>query len=150
MAEPDVLVRPIRPSDREAWQALWQAYLEFYDSEVSAEVYDTTFSRLTSDDPNEYRGLIAEVGGKPVGLAHYLWHRHCWRVENVVYLQDLFAAPKVRGQGVGRALIKAVYDAADSLGAGDVYWMTQDFNAEARKLYDRIGRVTPFIKYVRG
>ena len=102
MAEPDVLVRPIRPSDREAWQALWQAYLEFYDSEVSAEVYDTTFSRLTSDDPNEYRGLIAEVGGRPVGLAHYLSHRHCWRVENVVYLQDLFADPKVRGQGVGR------------------------------------------------
>ena len=150
MAVPDVLVRPIRTSDQEAWKALWRAYLEFYESEVSAEVYDTTFARLTSDDPNEYRGLIAEVDGKPVGLAHYLSHRHCWRVENVVYLQDLFADPKVRGQGVGRALIQGVYDAADALGAGDVYWMTQDFNTEARKLYDRIGRLTPFIKYVKG
>ncbi|GGE44839.1 GNAT family N-acetyltransferase [Actibacterium pelagium] len=150
MALPNLQVRPIAPSDKEAWHALWRAYLEFYESEVSPEVYETTFARLVSDDPNEYRGLIAEVDGKPVGLAHYLSHRHCWRVENVVYLQDLFADPKVRGQGVGRALIQGVYDDADALGAGDVYWMTQDFNTEARKLYDRIGRLTPFIKYVKG
>jgi hypothetical protein len=30
-----------------------------------------------------------------------------------------------------------------------VYWMTQDFNANARLLYDRIGSLTPFIKYSR-
>mgnify|MGYP002622223755 FL=1 len=55
----------------------------------------------------------------------------------------------MRGRGVGRALIQAVYDAADAAGAPSVYWLTQDFNAEARKLYDRIGVVTPFIKYAR-
>jgi len=27
--------------------------------------------------------------------------------------------------------------------------MTQDFNHQARLLYDRIGTVTPFIRYVR-
>jgi GNAT superfamily N-acetyltransferase len=51
---------------------------------------------------------------------------------------------------VGRALIEAVYAAADRKGSPAVYWLTQDFNASARKLYDRIGRVTPFIKYQRG
>jgi len=30
-----------------------------------------------------------------------------------------------------------------------VYWLTQDFNTEARHLYDRIGVLTSFIKYVR-
>jgi hypothetical protein len=30
-----------------------------------------------------------------------------------------------------------------------VYWMTQEFNTKARRLYDRIGKVTPFIKYSR-
>ncbi|MDD9921010.1 MAG: GNAT family N-acetyltransferase, partial [Boseongicola sp.] len=57
--------------------------------------------------------------------------------------------PDVRGQGIGRALIEAVYSAADDAGAPAVYWLTQDFNAEARKLYDRIGTLTPFIKYAR-
>jgi len=46
-------------------------------------------------------------------------------------------------------LIEAVYKAADDAGAPSVYWMTQEFNTNARKLYDRIGQLTPFIKYQR-
>ena len=70
-------------------------------------------------------------------------------MENVCYLQDLYATPESRGTGVGRALIEAVYAAADTAGAPSVYWLTQDFNETARKLYDRIGVKTPFIKYSR-
>ena len=50
---------------------------------------------------------------------------------------------------MGRKLIEAVYAAADAEGAPGVYWLTQDFNKTARQLYDRIGTVTPFIKYAR-
>lgn len=57
--------------------------------------------------------------------------------------------PEMRGAGVGRALIEAVYAAADAHHAGSVYWLTQEFNHTARKLYDRIGVQTPFIKYQR-
>ncbi len=70
-------------------------------------------------------------------------------MENTCYLQDLYADPDVRGRGVGRALIEAVYDAADAAGVPTVYWLTQDFNTTARRLYDRIGVKTPFIKYNR-
>ena len=50
---------------------------------------------------------------------------------------------------MGRALIDAVYEKADEEGCPAVYWMTQEFNETARKLYDRIGVLTPFIKYNR-
>ena len=106
--------------------------------------------RLLSDDPQEFHGALAEIDGKPVGLVHYLFHRHMWKVENVVYLQDLYADPSVRGKGVGAALIQHVYDIADENGCPSVYWLTQDFNQTARKLYDRIGTLTPFIRYNRG
>ena len=66
-----------------------------------------------------------------------------------VIFRDLYADPSVRGTGIGRKLIEAVYAAADADGCPSVYWMTQDFNAEARKLYDRIATLTPFIKYNR-
>ena len=142
-------VRPLTRDDQADWRRLWRAYLEFYETEVPEEVYATFFERLLGDDPQDFHGLIAEVDGKPVGLTHYLFHRHGWKIENVCYLQDLYADPDVRGKGVGRALIEAVYRAADAEGAPSVYWLTQDFNTEARKLYDRIGQVSPFIKYGR-
>jgi GNAT superfamily N-acetyltransferase len=143
------LVRPLRAADEPHWRSLWQAYLEFYETELPDEVYDTYFQRLLGDDPQDYNGFIAEIDGVPVGLTHYLFHRHGWQIENVCYLQDLYAAPEVRGRGVGRALMEAVFEAADAAGAPGVYWMTQDFNTNARRLYDRIGTVTPFIKYTR-
>ncbi|SMX22431.1 GNAT family N-acetyltransferase [Boseongicola aestuarii] len=142
-------VRPLTTHDKPEWTRLWRAYLAFYETELPQQVYDTTFGRLLGDDPHDFHGLIAEVDGKPVGLTHYLFHRHGWKIENTCYLQDLYADPEVRGQGVGRALIEAVYEAADAAGAPSVYWLTQDFNAEARKLYDRVGKLTPFIKYAR-
>lgn len=148
----DVTIRPIRAGDESEWRRLWTGYLEFYESEVSEEVYQTTFARLLKGNEgvdNEYRGFLAEIDGKPVGLVHFLFHRHCWKVENVCYLQDLYADPDVRGQGIGRALIEAVYKAADEAGSPDVYWMTQEFNKVGRRLYDRIGKLTPFIEYNR-
>lgn len=143
------VVRPLTAEDEPQWRRLWRAYLAFYETEVPDAVYASTFERLLGDDPQDFHGLIAEIDGKPVGLAHYLFHRHGWKIENVCYLQDLYAAPEVRGLGVGRALIEAVYKAADAAAAPGVYWLTQDFNATARRLYDRIGTVTPFIKYAR-
>ncbi|MGR3513742.1 MAG: GNAT family N-acetyltransferase [Paracoccaceae bacterium] len=143
------IVRPLTASDEPEWRRLWRAYLAFYETELSEDVYASTFARLMGDDPQDFHGLIAEVDGTPQGLTHYVFHRHGWKIENVCYLQDLYATPDVRGQGVGRALIEAVYDAADAAGAPGVYWLTQEFNETARRLYDRIGTVTPFIKYAR-
>lgn len=143
-------IRPLAPQDEAAWRVLWTGYLDFYETSVAEEVYRTTFARLLDPDPHEFHGRVAEVDGQLVGLVHYLFHRHCWRIENTCYLQDLFAAPEARGLGVGRKLIEAVYAEADAAGAPSVYWLTQDFNSTARQLYDRIGVLTPFIRYNRG
>ncbi|MEX2518671.1 MAG: GNAT family N-acetyltransferase [Paracoccaceae bacterium] len=144
-----LVIRKLQSSDHAEWRRLWTRYLEFYETSVSEEVYETYWARLLGDDPQDYHGLIAEHDGKPVGLTHFLFHRHGWRVENICYLQDLYVDPALRGTGAGRALIEAVYAAADEAGCPSVYWMTQDFNETARKLYDRIASETPFIKYQR-
>ena len=145
-----LVVRPLSLADRPQWDDLWAAYLSFYETSRPKEVFDTLFSRLLGNDPQDFNALVAEQNGTLVGLTHFLFHRHGWKVENVCYLQDLYADPSVRGQGIGRKLIEAVYAAADAIGAPSVYWLTQDTNTEARKLYDRIGTLSPFIKYDRG
>ena len=145
-----VTIRPLEPSDHAEWRRLWTDYLAFYETVLPEEVYASTWERLFDAGRYEPGGLIAEVEGKAVGLVHYILHRTCWAVGDNCYLQDLYADPQVRGTGVGRALIEAVYAKADQAGAANVYWMTQHFNDTARRLYDRIATLTPFIKYQRG
>lgn len=149
MSAPSLTIRPLEASDRPAWAEMWRDYLAFYETAVAEEVYRTTFARLLGGDPRDFSCLIAERDGRAVGLAHYLFHRHARKVEDVCYLQDLYARPETRGTGVGRALIEALYAKADAAGAPSVYWLTQEFNDIARRLYDRIGTCTPFIKYAR-
>ena len=144
-----VAVRPLAAGDRAEWGRLWKGYLAFYRTERPREHYDSYFARLLRHDPADMQGLIAEADGRPAGLAHYLLHPHGWQPEPTCYLQDLYADPEARGTGVGRALIEAVYAAADAHGARGVYWTTAHDNHEARRLYDRVGTLTPFIKYAR-
>lgn len=149
MTGPDLSLRPIAPGDAPAWRALWRDYLAFYETELPEEVYATSFARLCDANVTDYQGALAERGGEALGLVHYIYHRHGWQIAPICYLQDLFTAPAARGQGVARALISHVYDAADAAGAAGVYWTTQSHNTRARALYDKVGVETPFIKYVR-
>lgn len=143
------MIRPLRPEDEAEWRRLWTGYLAFYQTSLPEPVYLSTFTRLLGDDPQDFSALVAEVDGRLLGLTHYLFHRHAWKVENVCYLQDLHVDPEARGTGLGRSLIEAVYARADAAGSPAVYWLTQDFNTTARQLYDRVAKVTPFIRYIR-
>jgi GNAT superfamily N-acetyltransferase len=144
-----LVIRPVEAGDHDQWHALWTAYLAFYEATVADQVHASTWSRFFIDDRYEPNCFVAKQDGKLVGLVHFLQHRHNWRVENVIYLQDLYAVPESRGSGVGRALIEAVYAHGDAIGCQSVYWMTNENNETARKLYDHIAKLTPFVKYQR-
>lgn len=145
----DLKIRPITAEDRSEWDRMFTAYLTFYETSRPKEVFDSSFARLLSGAENEFKGLIALKDGQAIGFTHYLFHRHMWSLENTCYLQDLYVDPALRGTGAGRALIEAVHHEAREAGASGVYWMTQDFNTTARQLYDRVGQLTPFIRYVK-
>ena len=142
-----IIVRPLQESDHADWRRLWTAYLEFYETTVPEEVYRATWKRLFTAGEFEPKGFVALQDGKAVGLTHYLYHRSCWSLVDNCYLQDLFADPDARGKGVGAALIEAVKQEAAKIGVANVYWMTHETNATARKLYDCVARRTGFIEY---
>jgi GNAT superfamily N-acetyltransferase len=141
-------IRPLNPGDRPQWITLWQGYLRFYRQRLPDDVTDSTFARLV-DEKSQLHGIVAERAGNLVGFAHYLLHPSTWSLTQVCYLEDLFVDPTARGAGVGRALIKSVYAAADQAKASSVYWMTQEFNADGRALYDTLAHRTSFIRYER-
>jgi GNAT superfamily N-acetyltransferase len=148
----DLVVRDVVDTDLPQWLPLWEGYNAFYGREgptaLPAEITRTTWSRFL--DPREpMHALVAEEGGRLVGLAHYLFHRSTTAIAETCYLQDLFSDSTMRRRGVGAALIEAVSERAKRAGAARVYWHTHESNATARRLYDRVAERSGFIVYRR-
>lgn len=142
----NVTVRNLLAADHDAWLPLWQGYQQFYQVEIPPETTGVTWARIL--DPAEpVFGAVALAGVRAVGIVHWLFHRSSWNVGNYAYLQDLFVVPDHRGSGVGRRLIEHVFAAARIAGCSRVYWLTQETNADAMLLYDRIARRSGFVEY---
>jgi GNAT superfamily N-acetyltransferase len=139
-------VRPLAERDRPVWEELWAIYLDFYGEELSAEVTDTTWHRVLHRERG-LGGLVACIDGEVVGLAHHVIHPHTWGTGDVCYLEDLVVHPDHRGRGVGRRLIEALTLRARELGCASVYWITQEDNEVARRLYDRVATRSPYVRY---
>lgn len=141
-----VSTRLVQPSDRPRWSSLWDGYLEFYETVLSAVQTELTWQRLLDPDFG-INGIVAEMDGDVVGLAHYSFTHSTWARNRDLYLEDLFVAPSVRGKGVGRELILALSEIAKDEGSRRVYWETHRDNHTARRLYDAVGTLSEFVKY---
>jgi GNAT superfamily N-acetyltransferase len=148
MPSASLRVRQLRAADRGRWNVLWAGYLAFYKEALPAHVTEVLWKRLM--DPAEQPfSFVAVDGEQIVGFVHYHYHLSTWSVSGYCYLEDLFVDPALRGKGAGRALIEAVYRAADERGAERVYWLTQESNSPARALYDKVATLSPFVQYRR-
>ena len=145
-----LVIRPVALTDYDQWLPLWDGYNEFYgrsgDTALDPEITRVTWQRFF-DAYEPVHALIAEQHGQLLGLTHYLFHRSTTAIGPNCYLQDLFTSRAARGKGVGRALIEAVYERARSAGCPRVYWQTQQSNATARLLYDKVADNSGFIVY---
>jgi GNAT superfamily N-acetyltransferase len=143
-------IRPITNTDYEAWLPLWDGYNAFYgrqgETALALNITQTTWMRFLNDN-EPVHAFVAEQNGQLVGLVHFIFHRSTTRLNDVCYLQDLYVNQAMRGTGVGRQLIKAVYDAAHTSGSTRVYWQTQDSNTAGRALYDKVAKHLGFIVY---
>lgn len=145
-----VIIRDATKPDYAQWRALWDDYNAFYGREgstaLSEEVVTSTWRRLC--DPQERMFcLVAEYEEKLVGLAQYIFHKNTITIEDTCYLQDLFTHPRIRGMGIGRALLGSFYDRARVSGTSGVYWHTHLSNRTAMKLYDTLATNTEFVVY---
>jgi len=146
----DLRIRPVVRADRDRWLLLWEGYNAFYgrtgDTALDPAITAMTWERFF-DAYEPVHALVAERDGRLLGLTHYLFHRSTTAIEPSCYLQDLFTTAQARGQGVGRALIEAVYAAAGAAGASRVYWQTHETNTTAMKLYDQVAEKSGFLVY---
>lgn len=139
-------VRPVAPTDREAWQAAYSGYHEFYGQPHDPAAFDTVWAWL-HDPAEQTHGIVAELNGEIVGLAHYRFFARPLAASRGLYLDDLFTTPAARGKGAASALIDRLKEIAREEGATVVRWITAQDNATARSLYDQLAEATEWVTY---
>jgi GNAT superfamily N-acetyltransferase len=83
--------------------------------------------------------LLAEVDGRPVGLA--LWFRtfSTWTGQPGIHLEDLFVEPEHRGSGLGKSLLVALARIAVFMGYRRLEWVVLDWNTPSIAFYEALG-----------
>ncbi|WFU34166.1 GNAT family N-acetyltransferase [Bradyrhizobium brasilense] len=146
----DVTIRFVTRNDYAQWLPLWDGYNAFYErsgpTALAPEITAMTWERFF-DAYEPVHALVADAGGRLLGLTHYLFHRSTTAIAPTCYLQDLFTSEAARGKGVGRALINGVYAQARLAGSPRVYWQTHETNHTAMQLYDKVADKPGFVIY---
>jgi GNAT superfamily N-acetyltransferase len=86
-----------------------------------------------------FEALVCRRGRAPVGFALYYFTYSTFLARPTLYLEDLFVVPEARGQGAGRALLRALAGVARRRGCGRMEWTVLDWNTPSIRFYRRLG-----------
>jgi len=86
-----------------------------------------------------FETLICRRRGRAVGFALYFFTYSTFLGRPSLYLEDLFVLPEERGNGAGRALLRALAKIAVRRGCGRMEWTVLDWNRPAIGFYRGLG-----------
>ena len=127
------LIRVVQIKDKTQWQQLYKSYAEF--------------QNWLHDKNHEVEGLICEVNGNIVGLAHYRRMPRPLYGQDIGFLDDLFVDPDYRGQKIGEKILSELKKISKSKGWNLIRWVTRNDNVRAKSLYDRVAQKTSWDLY---
>src|SRR2546427_12997292 len=78
-------------------------------------------------------------GRTPIGFALYYFTYSTFLGRPTLYLEDLFVLAEARGNGAGRALLRALAKIAVRRGCGRMEWTVLDWNKNSIRFYKRLG-----------
>ncbi|MGW8568117.1 N-acetyltransferase family protein [Isoptericola sp. NPDC055881] len=141
-------VRRAAASDVDVALPLFLGYLDFYGTTHPPERARAFLAARL--EAGESVLFLAESGDQAVGLAQVYPTFSSLGLRLTWTLNDLFVDPAARGTGAGRALVRAVADAARAAGARHVALSTARTNSRAQSLYEDEGfvRDDEFLGYV--
>ena len=86
-----------------------------------------------------FEALVCRRGRTPIGLALYYFTYSTFLGRPTLYLEDLFVLPAERGNGAGRALLRALAKIAVRSGCGRMEWAVLDWNTPSIRFYQKLG-----------
>jgi GNAT superfamily N-acetyltransferase len=113
--------------------------LAFFEKEPSA--VEITINDLQKDGFGKrpaFKCFVGEINNSIEGIALVYKRYSTWKGV-VLHLEDLVVNPKMRGFGLGTALLDEVVKYGRHLGVKRISWEVLDWNEEAITLYEKKG-----------
>jgi len=126
---PTVQTRILGPGDR--------AVLDDVDPDVFDGPVDPRWSVEFLADPRHHLAVALD-GGRVVGMASAVHYVHPDKPPEL-WVNEVGVAASHRGRGVGKALLRALFEHGRALGCAEAWVLTEEENAAARRLYASAG-----------
>ncbi|HXJ97366.1 MAG TPA: GNAT family N-acetyltransferase [Gelidibacter sp.] len=109
--------------------------------ENEPDAVEITVSDLENDGFGEhpvFQCFVAEVNGRVEGIALVYGRYSTWKGK-ILHLEDLIVSQKMRGSGLGTALLDQVVRYGNDLGVKRISWEVLDWNEPAIEFYEKKG-----------
>jgi GNAT superfamily N-acetyltransferase len=131
----------IRDATKEDMPQALELIKELAIFEKEENAVEVTVQDLQNDgfgDLPAFTCFVAELNNKVEGIALVYKRYSTWKGP-ILHLEDLVVSQKMRGLGMGSALLDEVVKFAFSLGAKRINWEVLDWNEKAINLYEKKG-----------
>lgn len=130
-------IRSATPDDAATVLELLRQLAAFEGGRVTAQAGDLANALAHG----RLHALLAEQGGKGVGVLTLLPSFSSWRGQECAVIHDLFVLAEQRGSGLGGALVRAAMDLASLRGWTRLDVNVLEWNQQTQNFYRRFGLI---------
>jgi GNAT superfamily N-acetyltransferase len=133
------VIRPAEPSDAAALLRLIKELAAYEREPDAVEATEASLAEVLFCPAPLVHALVAEAGGRVVGMAIWFLSFSTWTGRHSLFLEDLFVEPGQRGTGLGRELMRALATTAVEHGCARMDWSVLDWNEPSIGFYRSLG-----------
>lgn len=131
-------IRDARPDDMEQVLALVQELANFEKEPDAVEITKEDLIKDGFGKTKLFHCFVAETDGGIAGIALVYPRYSTWKGP-AIHLEDLIVSKKMRGSGLGTALLDEVVRYGHGLGVKRICWEVLDWNEPAIAFYEKKG-----------
>jgi len=133
-------IRPATPTDVPQILAFIRELAEYEREPNAVLATEADLLRDGFGPTPRFQCVIAETdSNEAAGFALYFTSYSTWRGHHGIRLEDLYVTPALRGQGIGKALLRHLARIAIEQGCPRLEWDVLAWNAPAIAVYESIG-----------
>jgi ribosomal protein S18 acetylase RimI-like enzyme len=135
-------IRPILPDDAESIERLYgqsAAHLRSVGDQTDFRFNAESYRRDGFGSPPAFSGVIAIVDGAPAGYLLYTVGYDTDRAIRDLFMIDLAVDERLRGRGIGTALMERAAAICRDAGGAQLFWAVYAGNQSALTFYRRLG-----------